>query len=100
MSPWSRRSGSSSNSQNEHDEAAAQQQETPQRQHPAIATASFDSLLWAAQDAAESAGDTLSAAAHELTRLQVWLGKPEAVLVREGCQLFCCLLFILLYIYR
>lgn len=32
--------------------------------------------------------------------VQVWLGKPEALLFREGCQLLACLMFILLYVWR
>lgn len=93
--PWSPRD------QKQQQDAGAHQPPWPHL-NPALhpATASFDSFLLAAQDAAEDAGDSVKAAATWLRRLRVWLGRPESVLIREGCQLLACLLFILLYVWR
>lgn len=57
-------------------------------------------ILLAVRDAANKAAAGTRSAGRRLARLQVWLGKPEALLFREGCQLLACLMFILLYVWR
>jgi hypothetical protein len=66
--------------------------------HP-LATA-VAKILLAFRDAAARAAAGTRRAARRAQRLQVWLGKPEALLFREGCQLLACLMFILLYVWR
>lgn len=57
-------------------------------------------VLLAVRDASARAAAGTRGAGRRLARLQVWLGKPEALLFREGCQLLACLMFILLYVWR
>jgi hypothetical protein len=70
----------------------------PPRAHPLVAAVA--AVLLAVRDAASSAAAGTRGAGRRLARLQVWLGKPEALLFREGCQLLACLMFILLYVWR
>jgi hypothetical protein len=65
--------------------------------HPLAAIAA---ALLAVYNAASRAAERVRSAGRRLARLQVWLGKPEALLFREGCQLLACLMFILLYVWR
>lgn len=60
----------------------------------------FLALLRAVQQATTQTAAAARAAAGHIAGLQVWLGKPEALLFREGCQLLACLMFILLYVWR
>jgi hypothetical protein len=66
--------------------------------HP-LATA-LATLLLAARDAAAGAAAGCKSTAQRIARVQVWLGRPEALLFREGCQLLACMIFILLYVWR
>lgn len=66
--------------------------------HP-LATA-LATILLAARDAAAAAAAGFRSTARRAARMQVWLGRPEALLFREGCQLLACMIFILLYVWR
>lgn len=91
----SRDSDSNSNSSN-HEPTAPTHASSPL--HP-FATAVATVLLAFREAAARTAAGTRTAA-RRAQRLQVWLGKPEALLFREGCQLLACMMFIMLYVWR
>lgn len=62
--------------------------------------AAVAAALLAVTNAASRAAERVKSAGRRLARLRVWLGRPEALLFREGCQLLACLMFILLYVWR
>lgn len=80
------------------DTASSGHEPEPQRPHPLVTAVA--AVLLAVRDASSRAAAGTRGAGRRLARLQVWLGKPEALLFREGCQLLACLMFILLYVWR
>lgn len=80
------------------DPASSGHEPEPPRAHPLVTAVA--AVLLAVRDASARAAAGTRGAGRRLARLQVWLGKPEALLFREGCQLLACLMFILLYVWR